>query len=91
MIRKRTKNRMDALMKKRRQEKGGELLFTAWEALSAKNLQRSLNQYLAAVTQFGASFEAVRKDLQLAKAKGFLPKNFRIPENVQQLKVLIKK
>jgi len=91
MIRKRTKNRLNALMQKRRQEKGGELLFSAWESLSAKNLKRSLSQYNAAVTQFGASFEAVKRDLLLAKRRGFLPQNFQVPENVQQLKALFEK
>lgn len=81
---------MKKIMQTRRAEKAAENLFRGWSALEKGNAKTGLSFYLQAVKFYGAKFNAVQLELNAAKQKGFLPSDFPIPKNAEQLKEILK-
>ncbi len=77
------------IMKIRRSEKSAELLEEAWKAFQGKQTAKGLRLLYSATSVYKARFNAILLELNAAKSKGMLPRNFQMPKNASELKKLI--
>lgn len=80
--------KMKMIMKMRNSEKSAEFFEKAWRAFETKQTASGIRLLFHATTIYGAKFNAILIELNAAKHKGFLPKDFQMPKNQAELKKL---